>query len=114
MTDKMSFREYVWKTNPSQIILSDSRQLKQITLPYKGVKTVDLGMSARVISGSGEFIGEDAFIQYDELHLLFQEGSKGMLVIPGFSVFYAIPYKLEVKGGEEPNVISYSFSFLEG
>lgn len=114
MTDKMTFRDYVWKTNPSELSLSDSRQLKQVLLPYRGTKTVDLGMSRRVISGRGEFVGEDAYLQYDDLHQLFQQGERGLLAAPGFSVFYALPYQLEVTRGSGENSISYRFSFLEG
>ena len=113
MGEKMSFRDYVWSTNPSSITISDSRILKNVTLPFKGSESVDLGMSPRTISGKGEFIGGDAYIQYESLRKLFADGGKGLLVIPTFSVFYVVPYKLEIKGTSEENVISYSFSFRE-
>ena len=109
----MSFRDYVWSTNPSSITISDSRLMKSVTIPYKGVGNADLGLSPRIISGKGEFIGGDAYIQYENLRKLFVNGEKGLLVIPTFSVYYVAPYKLEIKGTSEEKVISYTFSFYE-
>lgn len=113
MDCKMSFKDYTWEKPPESVTLSDSRIINNVTLPYIGEVPVEMGASKRVITGSGRFEGYEAYQQYERLRAVFMEGGEGKLTVPGFSIFMAIPYSLELTGKDGEEGLEYTFSFIE-
>lgn len=109
----MKYKNYVWTYNPSTINVSVVRDLKEISIPFKGSIIQDFGREKRVVSGQGQFFGEDCFNQYDALFEVFKQGGSGYLSLPGMDSFLAVFRELEVTGDVMPNVINYSFEFWE-
>lgn len=70
-------------------------------------------MNNKIVSGEGFLFGDDAFSQYSSLSNIFSDPSPGLLHIPHISSFSAIFSNLSIIGEGLPNLITYSFSFIE-
>ena len=86
----MKFKNYIWPYNPANIEISVQRAIKDVVIPFRGSKFQDYGREKRVVTGSGQFFGEDCINQFDELFSLFKQGGSGYLVLPGMVPFLAI------------------------
>ena len=70
----MKFKNYVWPHNPSTINISVKRDLKEVFIPFKGSIIQDYGREKRIVSGSGQFFGNDCIEQFDSLFFVFKQG----------------------------------------
>lgn len=109
----MQYKEFLWPHNPAQIEVNAVRDIKQIPLPYWGNALQDFGGKPRVITGQGECFGEGYLRQYEALRALFEAGGAGVLLIPGMAPLYALFARLTVREAAEPEVLRYSFEFVE-
>ncbi len=109
----MKFKNYIWPYNPSNIEISVQRALKEVIIPFKGSIFQDYGREKRVVSGSGQFFGEDCIDQFDELFFLFKRGGSGYLTLPGMPSFLAIFKGLELIETSTSEFLNYSFEFWE-
>lgn len=110
---EMSFCDFIWKNNPSVIKIEHLRNLNEDIIPYSKTALQDTGKRKRVISGSGEFYGEDRFEQFNNLHKLFEQGTSGMLSLPHLEPVWAKIYSLEITKDAVENILSYKFVFWE-
>lgn len=109
----MKFKNYVWPHNPSTINVSVKRDLKEVMIPFKGSAIQDYGREKRIVSGSGQFFGDDCIEQFDSLFFVFKQGGRGYLSLPGMDSFLAVFKELKLVGNSMPNVLTYSFEFWE-
>ena len=109
----MKFKNYVWPHNPSTINISVKRDLKEVFLPFKGSIIQDYGIEKRIVSGSGQFFGDDCIEQFNSLFFLFKQGGKGFLSLPGMDSFLAVFKELELVEISMPNILTYDFEFWE-
>lgn len=79
---RMRFGSFVWPNNPRTYTISCKRQTAVHKVPMGGFVVQDLGRTATVMKGEGEFFGADAYSTFLELLAVFQKGGRGTLVHP--------------------------------
>ena len=109
----MSFKNYIWPFNPSKIEVEYSRNINKLKLPLYGSILQDLGCDKRVVTGSGEFIGNGCTSEFNKLAEVFNSGGSGTLCLPYISPFTAAFVSLKMVGEAQPDCISYKFIFIE-
>lgn len=73
----------------------------------------DLGRCYKILTGEGEFIGENAYDRFKELAEVFEEGGIGILVHPVWQLTKAYFVKLTLRQEPRENYVAYSFEFWE-
>lgn len=111
--DVMKFKNYIWPHNPSNIDISVKRNLKEFAIPFKGSVIQDYGREKRIVSGSGQFFGDNSIEQFNSLFTLFKQGGQGYLSLPGMDSFLAIFKELNLIELSMTNIVNYSFEFWE-
>ena len=79
---RMRFGSFVWPNNPRTYTISCKRQTAVHKVPMGGFVVQDLGRTATVMKGEGEFFGAYAYSTFLELQAVFQKGGRGTLVHP--------------------------------
>lgn len=115
---KMKFtagtRTFTWPHNPTVYNQGLSKNLIQHKyVDINGARHEDTGHEPRVISGSGEFFGPDAYSQYIRLEGFFLYRIPGKLYHPKWGTISARFTKLSTKEEPTPNYVSYDFEFVE-
>lgn len=113
ITNKMKYKNFTFDYNPKQINIDNRKNLVEIKLPFLGSVVQDLGREKRVVTGNGEFFGENCIEKFNELSNLSLENKSGLLFIPGIEPFKAFFKSLKMTADPMPNLISYSFEFWE-
>lgn len=110
---KMRFGSFVWPNNPRTYTLSCKRQTAVHKIPMGGFAVQDLGRTATVMQGEGEFFGAGAYDTFQELLSVFQKGGQQMLVHPVWQT--ASAYFTELTLTQEPrdDYVAYRFTFCE-
>ena len=109
----MKYKNFVWPHNPSTIDISVVRDLKEVNIPFVGTRFQDFGRKKRIVSGQGQFFGENCMAQFESLFLVFRQGGVGYLSLPGMNSFLAAFKELKLTESSMPNILSYSFEFWE-
>ena len=113
-TALMKYKDYVWPRNPRELSIVVENDVKDIEIPKNGSVYQDYGRKKRIVSGKGEFCGQECFEQYRKLFNIFKSSSDGgYLVVPNLDPFLAIFKSLKLIGDPTPNLVSYSFVFWE-
>ena len=109
---KMRFDSFVWPNNPRTYTLSCKRQTAVHKIPMGGFAVQDLGRTATVMQGEGEFFGAGAYDTFQELLSVFQKGGQQMLVHPVWQT--ASAYFTELTLTQEPrdDYVAYRFTTL--
>ena len=110
---KMRFGSFVWPNNPRTYTLSCKRETAVHKIPMGGFAVQDLGRTATVMQGEGEFFGAGAYDTFQELLSVFQKGGQQMLVHPVWQT--ASAYFTELTLTQEPrdDYVAYRFTFCE-
>ena len=74
---RMRFGSFVWPNNPRTYTISCKRQTAVHKVPMGGFVVQDLGRTATVMKGEGEFFGAYAYSTFLELQAVFQKGGRG-------------------------------------
>ncbi len=109
----MRFAGHSFRHNPVELKIDNKKTPKSSVIPFRGEVSAEGLRKCTVISGKGEFVGEDCIEQYKKLLALYEKGTKGVLSIPGLMPFYAYISSLCAVGETTPDLISYSFEFTE-
>lgn len=109
----MSYKNYIWPFNPKKIQVEYSRNISNLKLPLFGSVLQDMGCDKRVITGTGEFIGDGCLAEFNRLASVFTEGGGGTLRLPGVAPFQAAFTSLKMIGEAQPDCVTYSFVFVE-
>jgi len=112
-TTKVIFKNYEFFYNPRTFTIKRERNIVEFISPVAGSIVQDLGLGARVVTGEGELVGNDIENQYEKLNELFLSQHNGLLHIPKYKPFYAYFASLSVTAKPAPNLLTYSFKFIE-
>ncbi|MBQ9461760.1 MAG: hypothetical protein IJU51_07605 [Clostridia bacterium] len=110
---KMSFGDFVFPNNPQQIRITRSRNISEQRLINDDSIVTENGKDARLISGEGEFFGENCAEQFASLRERFEKGGGGILYIPSQRPMLAYFKELRMIAADIGKVIKYSFTFVE-
>ena len=110
---RMRFGSFVWPNNPRTYTISCKRQTAVHKVPMGGFVVQDLGRTATVMKGEGEFFGADAYSTFLELLAVFQKGGRGTLVHPVWQTAGAYLTELELTQEPRDDYVAYRFTFCE-
>lgn len=109
----MRFKSFVWPNNPHTCSLTTTRDVVTYKYPGGAYRLSDLGPGSRVLTGEGEFFGEEAYETMQKLLEVFQEGGTGVLIHPVLRIDYAIFSELQMTQEPRKDYVRYRFVFLE-
>ena len=109
----MRYKDFIWPHNPRIYSIGFQREMGAAKVPFGRYWLQDLGPGYRVMSGEGEFVGEDAYQQFKKLATVFYSDGPGLLVHPVWQTANA--YFVELSLTQEPRVdyVRYTFTFWE-
>lgn len=111
---KLRFKGYEFSYNPKTITIKQEKQILAHPLPQeKSVFQQDMGKRPIEIFGEGELFGEQANKQFKEIYSLFQSEGSGLLTLPHFKPVYCFLAEIKNIKRAGPELISYSFKFIE-
>ncbi len=110
---KMSYKDYIFPINPSVIKIVHGRKIAAEDIPYGNDTVNDLGGKRRIITGEGEFCGDNCENDFLGLKKVMDEGGSGMLYIPSQKPVCAVAELLEMTASDTENLICYRFRFVE-
>ncbi len=113
IVSNMRFDSFEWTHNPCTVEVSHRRRMSQQNTAGGGSFVQGTGCDLKVIKGKGELAGETCLEEYERLCSLFERGHKGLLTLPFMKPFYAYFTDLSLVGEATPDLITYSFEFLE-
>ena len=113
MLGAMQYRDFVWPNNPSRFEVEYRRTLHSYKLPFSGYVVQNLGLQNKIIRGSGEFVGPEAYENFRRLAALFEENKGGKLIHPVWPTMLAYFAKLNLLQEPKEDHISYSFEFWD-
>ena len=109
----MRFGAFVWPNNPRTYTLSCKRQTAVHKIPMGGYTVQDLGRTAMVMQGEGEFFGTRAYDTFQELLAVFRKGGCQTLVHPVWQTANAYFTELELTQEPRDDYVAYRFAFCE-
>ena len=109
----MRYKTFVWPHNPRTYVIEYERPVAVNKVPYGRYQLQDLGPTRRILRGEGEFVGEDAYSQFQALASVFYQEGPGPLVHPVWQCSNA--YFVELSLAQEPrrDYVRYTFAFWE-
>lgn len=109
----MRYKDYVWPHNPTTYTITYRRRVGVHEIPY-GLYTMEsLGRSYRVMTGSGEFVGAEAYEEFKRLATVYYTGGEGILVHPCWQSAHVLFTALSLRQEPLPDYVAYSFEFQE-
>lgn len=109
----MKFKGYAWPHNPRVYSVAATRDVASHKIPGGDWYSRDMGGCLRVVSGEGEFTGEDAYEQFKQLYSLFSEGGEGQLIHPIWKTMTAYFTALTLVQEPKADYVYYKFTFTE-
>ncbi len=109
----MRYKDYTWPHNPRVYSITYERKVAPHKIPFGRYQMQDMGRTFRVISGEGEFVGEDAYKQFGALVSTFYNAGPGTLSHPVWQATTAYFVELTLKQEPRPDYVNYSFTFWE-
>lgn len=108
----LSYKTFLWPRNPhtyKEVCTREPQYITQDGLPcFNG-----MGDMRRVISGSGVFFGEGAYMKFKELIQLMEDRTPGDLKHPVWGIRYCYFTKLELLQEPKDDYVSYQFEFTQ-
>lgn len=111
--NKMSYKQFVWLNNPSQISFAFAQVQRQGILPGKGSFVEQVATGAHVVKGEGIFYGTQAQGQMRALEQLFEDKSAGMLFLPNRKPLRAFFTNLTIESSTQKDQVKYTFVFTQ-
>lgn len=111
----MKYKTFEWGFNPTTCSWSCEKSIIKHKYPELDANDIeDMNSDGVVITGEGEFFGEDAYDRWQDLVEIFKSHGAGTFVHPVFTdVKQAIMKKLDAKLEPRSNYVSYSFEFWQ-
>lgn len=104
----LQYKDFVWPNDPEIYQETATRDPLYTSGTYSG-----MGYLRRVITGSGAFVGTNAYEDWKELMDLAEQTTPGYLTHPDFGKRYCYLTKLTLEQESHTNFIRYSFAFTE-
>ena len=89
------------------------RKMAVHKVPFGQYHLQDLGPTRRVFRGEGEFVGENAYREFQALASVFYSEGPGQLVHPVWQAANAYFVDLSLEQEPRSNYVKYSFTFWE-
>ena len=99
--------------NPHTLSISDSVNIRKLEFPFTEPDSEALGLRLRVVSGEGEFCGDDCMDRYTALERLLRAHRSGRLMLPESQPMYAVLSELELTAPPLDGVVRYRFKFTQ-
>ena len=109
----MRYKDFIWPNNPYTCAMTTVRDVASHKFPGGGYSLEDMGMARRVLSGTGEFYGPQAYSTMKKLMKVFSQEGAGPLVHPVLELSQAIFAELELVQEPREDYVLYRFVFLE-
>lgn len=109
----MQFDTYTFPYNPRKIEVYKSKNAPSFLTLNNSITSQNLGDNPMVIKCYGEFFGNSAERNYNNLKSFLDSGKIGVLSVPYSSPMYARLIKLDIVGEGMGKTISYYAEFLE-
>ncbi len=113
MLSAMRYKEFTWPHNPRTYTIEYQRSMAVNKVPFGRYHLQDLGPTRRVMRGEGEFVGEDAYAQFQKLASVFYREGPGLLVHPVWQCAKAYFVELSLRQEPRRDYVSYTFTFWE-
>ena len=110
---KIRFKGYEWEHNPETLKVVNDNNIREQDLPLGSSISRYYSAKCRKVSGKGKLVGNECLVKFNELVKLQGQSESGILTLPSTKPFYAYFKKLELLCEPSPNVITYSFEFIE-
>ena len=111
--EPMRYKDYVWPHNPRHYTITYERRMAAQAVPYGHYVLQDMGLGHRVMRGSGEFVGPEAYEEFRRLARTYYGGGEGTLVHPCWQSAHVYFVKLTLEQVPRPDYVAYSFEFWE-
>lgn len=110
----LQFWDVSWNVNPENLRIFQSKNLRENSAPFGTNNLQNLGNSARVFHGEDEFRGEGALTEFLRISNMQRNNLSHPLRLFGiFAPVHAFFTKFELRGSLTPNLVKYSFEFVE-
>lgn len=111
---KMKYKDFKFPNNPQASSFECDRSYVRHKYPeFAGNELEDFGPNAIVITGSGEFFGDNAYVYWDNLLTTFNKSGVGKLYHPIYkTVTRGLMVKLKSELEPRENYIKYSFEIV--
>jgi hypothetical protein len=110
---KISHKGYTWEHNPATLRITKEHSVSTRQLSGGDTSVRVFGTKCRVITGSGQLLGEDCLYRFVEMLELQSEKDSGILCLPDMKPMYAFFKSLELSCKPTPDVLTYCFEFVE-
>lgn len=110
--EKLRFRGVDFTVNPKTLKVQREKKYVRLLSP-EGPVVQEVGRQPAQVSGEGELYGEGAQAAYQNLVGLFQMEGSGYLQVPGEEPMQAYFAGLGSLRRAGPEVLRYSFTFVE-
>lgn len=110
----MSYKNFKWPHNPDNCNIGYSKRIITHMYPeVNGGEDEELGTEPRIISGSGEFFGKNAYSDFKKLLALFYQKTPGKLIHPTWGSINVRFTKFNSEEKPIKNYVAYTFEFME-
>lgn len=109
----MRYKGYVWPHNPKNYTIRYQRVMAVQKVPYGHYWMESLGQTYRVMSGSGEFVGDGAYEEFKKLAQVYYDSGAGTLVHPCWQGAHVYFVKLALTQTPRKDYVAYTFEFWE-
>lgn len=109
----MRYKNYIFPHNPRIYGISYERKIAVGKVPFGRYTMKSMGMTYRVLSGEGEFVGEGAYDEFRKLATVFYDEKPGLLYHPVWQLSNAYFVSLTLEQEPKENYVRYSFEFWE-
>lgn len=110
----MRYKDFVWEYNPANCTYSCQRTFVAHKYPeLSGVELEDMDVNEVVITGKGEFFGENAYSNWLKLNAEFRKFGPGAFYHPIFTdVTRGLMTKLQAEMEPRDDYVAYSFEIV--
>lgn len=109
----MKYKNYEFPANPCTVKVKSKREIKKTPLIDKSTAVEDICCEGAVISGSGEFYGDNAVEACMYLSRLFKQNGSGWLICPCAIAMLAYFTAFSYEVNSTKNSVSFCFEFTQ-
>lgn len=110
---QMQFKTFTWPNNPERYQVEFVRPVVYRKNDAGQEVFVGLGGNCRSMTGSGAFVGEDAYENFKKLEALVYENTTGTLTHPVWQSSKVYFTRLKLLQEPIENYVAYEFTFQE-
>lgn len=107
------YKGVTWNNNPKTLKISNGKKTVSVEYLTQSMDVREMMRRNTVISGTGEFYGDDCLEQFNKINRLFAQGGKGVLSVYGLPSVEAYFTDFQMLCPPKENIIEYSFVFTE-